>query len=188
MFDGERTFSYPKSLYTMIDILRVTTDTSSNDIVLDMFAGVGTTAHAVSKLNDEDNGNRSFILIEQMDYVKTATLTRIKKSLGEKTKDFIFFELYKLNLKIIEKIITLNKIDDLIEYLNNFHLNEYLSIHQNLNQIKEKINNKEDFNNIKNLLIETLDKNQIYLSYSEILDKKFNISENVKILNHKFYT
>ena len=47
--------------------------------VLDSFAGSGTTAHAVLKMNKEDGGNRKFILIEMMDYADTVTAERVKR-------------------------------------------------------------------------------------------------------------
>ncbi len=49
LFDGKSPFRYPKSLYTLLDILKLTTD--AGDIVLDFFAGSGTTGHAVFNLN-----------------------------------------------------------------------------------------------------------------------------------------
>ena len=48
-------------------------------IVLDSFAGSGTTAHAVLKMNAEDGGNRRFILVEMMDYAETVTAERVKR-------------------------------------------------------------------------------------------------------------
>jgi adenine-specific DNA-methyltransferase len=57
---GKTTFNYPKSLYAVEDILKITTNT--NSIILDFFAGSGTTGHAVLELNKEDRGNRKFIL------------------------------------------------------------------------------------------------------------------------------
>lgn len=57
---GKKIFEYPKSLYLVADILKITSRKDSN--VLDFFAGSGTTAHSVLELNKEDNGNRKFIL------------------------------------------------------------------------------------------------------------------------------
>lgn len=57
-----KTFDFPKSLYLMIDLLKITV--KSNDLILDFFAGSGTTAHAVMQLNAEDNGNRKFICVQ----------------------------------------------------------------------------------------------------------------------------
>ena len=63
---------------TLIDrILRLATD--ENAIVLDSFAGSGTTAHAVLALNKEDGGNRRFILVECEDYVDGITAERIRR-------------------------------------------------------------------------------------------------------------
>lgn len=57
---GGKVFDYPKSLYLVLDILKITS--SKNSLVLDFFAGSGTTGHAVLELNKEDGGNRKFIL------------------------------------------------------------------------------------------------------------------------------
>jgi len=53
--------------------------TNKNDIVLDSFAGTGTTAHAVLNINKADGGNRKFILVEMMDYAESITATRLKE-------------------------------------------------------------------------------------------------------------
>ena len=53
--------------------------TTENDIILDSFAGSGTTAQAVLALNKEDGGNRKFILIECEDYVDTITAERVRR-------------------------------------------------------------------------------------------------------------
>lgn len=55
-------FDFPKSLYNVYECLLTVTKNNPNAIILDFFAGSGTTAHAVSLLNKEDNGNRKFIL------------------------------------------------------------------------------------------------------------------------------
>lgn len=53
--------------------------TKSNDIILDSFAGSGTTAHALLNMNKADGGKRKFILVELMDYADTITAERVKK-------------------------------------------------------------------------------------------------------------
>jgi len=55
-------FEYPKSLYAVIDSLKTIITANKNALVLDFFAGSGTTGHAVLELNKEDGGNRKFIL------------------------------------------------------------------------------------------------------------------------------
>lgn len=60
--------------------------TNKNDIILDSFAGSGTTAHAVLELNTEDKGNRKFILVEQEDYANNITAERVRRVIkGVKT-------------------------------------------------------------------------------------------------------
>ena len=53
--------------------------TEPNSIILDSFAGSGTTAHAVLALNKEDGGNRKFILVECEDYADTITAERVRR-------------------------------------------------------------------------------------------------------------
>ncbi|MCQ2930388.1 site-specific DNA-methyltransferase [Helicobacter pylori] len=62
LFDSDKIFSYPKSTKFISTLLKISTN--SNDIILDFFAGSGTTAHAVMELNAEDKGNREFILVQ----------------------------------------------------------------------------------------------------------------------------
>jgi adenine-specific DNA-methyltransferase len=57
---GSKLFDYPKSIYLVMDILKVMS--SKNAVVLDFFAGSGTTAQSVLELNEEDGGNRKYIL------------------------------------------------------------------------------------------------------------------------------
>ena len=78
IFDGNRVFDYPKSPYLISDLLRIA-GVESNDVVLDSFAGSGTTAHAVLALNKEDGGNRKFVLVECEDYADTVTAERVRR-------------------------------------------------------------------------------------------------------------
>lgn len=59
---GEKVFDYPKSVKFIQFLLKFST--SGSDIILDFFAGSGTTAHAVMELNAKDGGNRKFILVQ----------------------------------------------------------------------------------------------------------------------------
>lgn len=56
------TFPYPKSIHTVHDMLKMIIGNNASAIVLDFFAGSGTTGHALFQLNQEDNGHRTFIL------------------------------------------------------------------------------------------------------------------------------
>ncbi|MCF6333145.1 MAG: site-specific DNA-methyltransferase [Draconibacterium sp.] len=70
-------FDTPKP-YTLIKRI-IQLSSHSNDIILDSFAGSGTTAHAVLNLNKEDNGNRKFILVEMEDYANDITAERVRR-------------------------------------------------------------------------------------------------------------
>jgi len=68
---------YPKSVHTVEDSIYAVSD--QNALVVDYFAGSGTTGHAVIRLNCEDGGQRRFILVEMGDYFDSVLVTRIKK-------------------------------------------------------------------------------------------------------------
>lgn len=77
IFEGRCPFDTPKPSSLIERILQIATDDDS--IVLDAFAGSGTTAHAVLNQNKKDHGTRKFILIELMDYADTTTAERVKR-------------------------------------------------------------------------------------------------------------
>lgn len=62
ILDRRKSFDYPKSLYAVLDALSVSVSSKKDAIVLDFFAGSGTTGHAVLELNKRDEGQRQFIL------------------------------------------------------------------------------------------------------------------------------
>ena len=67
--------------------------TSDNDVILDSFAGSGTTAHAVLNTNKLDNNRRRFILVELMGYAEDITAHRVKKVIDDTGGDFTFYNL-----------------------------------------------------------------------------------------------
>ena len=82
-------------------------------IVLDCFAGSGTTAHAVLNLNQQDGGTRKFILIEEKDYCKTITAERVRRVGGS-------FNFYRVGEKIFEDSGRINpavKFEQLAAYI-----------------------------------------------------------------------
>ena len=70
-------FKTPKPTKFIEKILKVAIP--DNGLVLDSFAGSGTTAHAVLNLNKQDGGNRQFILVEMEDYAESTTAERVKR-------------------------------------------------------------------------------------------------------------
>ena len=75
-------FSFPKSLYAVKDCIGIAIRNTQNSIVLDFFAGSGTTGHAVIEHNrDNENANYKYVLCEMGDYFNSATRPRIEKAL-----------------------------------------------------------------------------------------------------------
>ena len=74
---GKAVFDYPKPVRLINRILQLATERDS--IILDSFAGSGTTAHAVLNMNRQDGGHRKFILVEMMDYADSITAERVKR-------------------------------------------------------------------------------------------------------------
>ncbi len=74
---GKAVFDYPKPTRLIERIIQIASDPDS--IILDSFAGSGTTAQAVLNMNKVDGGNRKFILVEMMDYADSITAERVKR-------------------------------------------------------------------------------------------------------------
>jgi len=101
--DLDFTFDTPKPTKLVEKILKIASDKDS--IILDSFAGTGTTAHSTLNLNSKDGGNRKFILVEMEDYADSITAERVKrvaKGYGEDKKavegtggSFDYYELGK---------------------------------------------------------------------------------------------
>ena len=183
-------FDFPKSLWNVYDCLFAVIANDKDAIVLDFFAGSGTTAHAVIELN-KDGGNRKFILVEQMDYVEDCTLPRVQKVLGlQNTSDsFLYLELAKWNQNFIEQIITAGSSKELHDLWCLLKQKAHISYKVNI-AVFDK--NAEDFDrlsleNQKRFLLETLDQNHLYINYGEMDDPTYEVSKSDKNLNSAFY-
>ena len=99
IFDGEKVFEFPKPPSLIEYLINFICDKYS--IILDAFAGSGTTAHAVINLNNSDGGNRNFILIEEKDYCKTITAERVKRVGGS-------FNFYRVGEKLFDETGAIN--------------------------------------------------------------------------------
>ena len=113
LFNSDKIFSYPKSTKFISTLLKIATN--SNDIILDFFAGSGTTAQAVMELNAEDKGNREFILVqldEAIDKSKSKTAYEFcKNELGSENPTI--FDITKERIKRASAKITQNSNLDL---------------------------------------------------------------------------
>lgn len=76
----ESNFAYPKSIHAVIETLTVMGFKSNKNLgIIDYFAGSGTTGHAIIQMNRDDNGKRTFVLVEVNDYFDNVTKARIEK-------------------------------------------------------------------------------------------------------------
>lgn len=121
---GRRAFEYSKPSSVVKRILSIVSDKDS--IILDSFAGSGTTAHAVLELNKEDGGHRKFILVEMEDYANSITAERVRRVIKgvPKAKSELLkngtggtFSYFQLGDAIeMESILTQNNLPSYIEF------------------------------------------------------------------------
>jgi len=186
---GEKVkFSYPKSLYSVLDALKIMT--KNDDIILDFFAGSGTTGHATIELNKQDGGNRKFILVEQLDEHIDVCKKRIKKVVGKVGDgDFVYMELMKWNENFVEKIQKAKTKEELKKLWETMKEKAFLSYKVDVKAIDKNAKDFEDLSieDQKRFLRECLDKNHLYINYSEIDDEEYGVSEDDKKLNKEFY-
>ncbi|MES3032007.1 MAG: site-specific DNA-methyltransferase [Patescibacteria group bacterium] len=133
---GSKMFDFPKSLYLVMDALKLTV--RNNATVLDFFAGSGTTGHAVLELNKQDGGNRKFILCtnNENNICEEVTYERIKRVIkgyknkkGEKV-DGLGGNLsyYKTDLVNVDK---LHKISDEAKIKVTYQAGEMIAVREN---------------------------------------------------------
>ena len=82
---GGAPFTFPKSLYAVLDCIKAATKEDKNAIIMDFFSGSATTAHAVMQLNAEDGGHRKSIMVQLPEDLDVA----IGRASDAKTKDSI---------------------------------------------------------------------------------------------------
>ena len=118
---GKSIFDFPKPEMLIRQVLTI--GTNEDDIILDSFAGSGTTAHAVLNLNKADGGNRKFIIIEMEDYANSITAERVKRVIngyGDKEGTGGSFDFYELGPALFLEDGNLNEavgIDRIREYI-----------------------------------------------------------------------
>ncbi|MBJ8898515.1 site-specific DNA-methyltransferase [Citrobacter braakii] len=183
-------------------IIEMTTE--PNDTVLDFHLGSGTTAITAHKMG------RSYIGIEQMDYINEITVPRLQKVIdGEQSgisKDvdwqgggsFIYAELMELNAYFVREIQKAQSTEELEKLFSRMkaeaHLNyqvaleSVLSAEYEVDGVFRKVSFSElELREQKQLLIEILDKNQLYVNASDMVDSDLNISESDIAFTRCFY-
>lgn len=124
---GQDVFITPKPVALINRILELATDEHS--LILDSFAGSGTTAHAVLKANQEDEGNRRFILVECEEYADTLTAERVRRVIqGYAFKGTESKELFSKKITWTEFSKNQHKLLTQIQSIENLHQHEYDSI------------------------------------------------------------
>lgn len=168
--------------------------TNENDLVLDFFAGSGTTLAVAHKMK------RRYIGIEQMEYIESITKERLKKVIeGEQSGiskavswsgggNLIYCELASLNAKFIEKIENSsdeNELDNIYEALRKLAFIDYRADIQS--DFKDLEFGALSFEEKKRILKKCLDRNMDYIPYADIEDSEYKIDEQTRILNKIFY-
>ncbi len=210
--DVPEDFSTPKPERLLQRIIHI--GSKEGDIILDFFAGSGTTAAVAHKMK------RQWITVEQMNYVEKVTLQRLKKVIGKKVKkenqaidkleydmggisksinwqgggDFVYCELMKYNEVFMDKIQFTKTSDELLEIWKDIAKNSFLNWYVNPEMPEEAVNKFMEIGRFENglekqkkLLAELLNKNQLYVNLSEIDDEDFKVTEEDKKLNQSFY-
>jgi len=175
-------------------LIKMTSD-SEDDIILDFFAGSGTTGAVAHKLK------RQYIIIEQLDNHITKSVNRIKNVIqGEQSGsskdngwkgggDFVYLELKKYNQTFIDQIEDAKDTKKLLQIWEQMKARSFLNYNVDIKKQKEHI---EDFKALslqeqKQHLCELLDKNQLYVNLSSLNDADFKCSEEEKKVTEDFY-
>ena len=191
LFD-EKLFSTPKPEKLVQYLLNIAT--FQGDIVLDFFMGSGTTAAVAHKMN------RQYIGIEQMDYIETIAVERLKKVIaGEQggiSKDvdwqgggaFVYCELKNDSQEFKSKIQEASSTEELTELLKLAKQSSFLSYRVDPKKLKETEFKQLSLAGQKQILSEIIDNNNLYVNLSDIDDVTYRISENDKKINKEFYS
>lgn len=184
-------FSYSKPESLIAFFLRAVT--KENDLILDFFLGSGTTAAVAHKMN------RQYIGIEQMDYIKTVSVERLKKVIdGEQggiSKNvnwhgggsFVYAELKNDAQDFKDAIVEATSTEQLLELFEIAKKSSFLSYRIDPKKLKSEEFKELSFAEQKQLLAEIIDKNNLYVNYADIDDVDYHISEHDKKLNRQFY-
>lgn len=177
ILEKRKVFDYPKSIYAVIDTLNVLIKSKKNALVLDFFAGSGTTGHAVLELNKQDGGNRKFILCTNNEnkIAEEVTYERLKRVIkgyknkkGEKVEGIGGnLSYYKTDLVDIEK---LQRVSDESKIKITYQAGEMIAI-------RENTLNESDKNEWWQIFENEEKKTAIYFK-----EDKRKLSELVKIL------
>ena len=169
--------------------------TNEKDIVLDYHLGSGTTATTAHKMN------RQYLGIEQMDYVETVAVERLKKVIeGEQGGisksvnwqgggSFVYLELKKYNQTFIEQIEEAKNTEALLRIWEQMKEKSFFKYSIDLQKFENSIPEFKQFTleMQKEVLMELLDKNQMYVNLSSLNDADFACTDDEKRVTKDFY-
>lgn len=188
---GSKVFMFPKPEGTIKRIIEIATN--AGDIVLDYHLGSGTTAAVAHKMN------RQYIGIEQMDYVETVAVERLKKVIaGEQGGisksvnwtgggSFVFAELKNDAQEFKNSIFEAKTTAELLELFELAKKSSFLSYRVDPKKLKWNEFEKLSLAEQKQILFEVIDNNNLYVNYADIDDIDYEILAEDKKLNHEFY-
>lgn len=192
--NNDHGFKTAKSEKYLAEIIKLAS--SKGDLVMDYFSGSGTTVATAHKLN------RQWIGVEQLDYVDTLTVPRLKDVIAgdqngisaavdwEGGGSFIYCQLNQANQVFVDQILAAETTEKLQTIWNAMQERAFLSYQLNTQAFGAS---KEEFASLavddqKRFLIEVLDKNMLYVPYSEIDDETYGVSSEEKALNRQFFS
>ncbi len=194
-YTEKRFFSYPKSMYAVMDVIKIMT--KQNDIILDFFAGSGTSGHSILELNNQFSSKRQFILIEQIENHVSIQIERLSKVIqeskgfkqNERHEKFTYIELKKNNEFFIQLIGESTNTEELLDLWGKMKEKSFLNYNVDIKKQEEHI---EEFKQLsleqqKQHLLELLDKNQLYVNLSSLKDEDFACTDEEKKLTGDFY-
>ncbi|MDU9786574.1 site-specific DNA-methyltransferase [Helicobacter pylori] len=185
-FKGQK----PESLIQRI----LEVSTNENDLVLDFFAGSGTTCAVAHKMK------RRYIGIEQMDYIETITKERLKKVIeGEQGGiskkcgfkgggSFVYAELKEVNLEIKKQILNANSKSECLKIFNDLSERFLKRADCKIDEIHSEEFHNLDLNEQKRIYCASLDSNEDYLNLGDIDEDAWGIDESTKKYNEIFYS
>ncbi|WQU01271.1 site-specific DNA-methyltransferase [Helicobacter pylori] len=168
--------------------------TNENDLVLDFFAGSGTTCAVAHKMK------RHYIGIEQMDYIETITKERLKKVIeGEQGGiskkcdfkgggSFVYAELKEVNLEIKKQILNAKSTDECLKIFNDLNERFLKRADCKIGEIHSEEFQNLDLNEQKRICCALLDSNEDYLNLGDIDEDAWEIDEITKKYNEIFYS
>ncbi|MFP6092087.1 DNA methyltransferase [Helicobacter pylori] len=185
-------FSTPKPEALISRILEISTQ--ENDLVLDFFAGSGTTCAVAHKMK------RRYIGIEQMDYIETITKERLKKVIeGEQGGiskkcdfkgggSFVYAELKEVNLEIKKQILNANSASECLKIFNDLSERFLKRTDNKMDAIHSEEFQNLDLNEQKRIYCRLFDSNEDYLNLGDIDEDAWGIDGITKKYNEIFYS